>query len=192
MEEPVVRGYIVQQMVDFIQKYYDEETRKQIYAPMSSDTRAQLAALESAVWYPRDHVVTLLRGIVAVKNDEVESYNDLLEVGRFVAVEATNTFLKLLLRMLTPALFFKKQPSFWARDTRGCGRYEVDLSRIDANEVRMKLIGAQGYDHVCITGLGFLESALTSMGKKGLRIKQSGWSLATPSPPEVNFEIAWN
>src|SRR5690606_10839111 len=106
MEEPVVRGYIVQQMVDFIQKYYDEETRKQIYAPMSSDTRAQLAALESAVWYPRDHVVTLLRGIVAVKNDEVESYNDLLEVGRFVAVEATNTFLKLLLRMLTPALFF--------------------------------------------------------------------------------------
>lgn len=191
MVEPVVRGYSIQQTAAFIDKYYDDDTRKHLYEHVSAEVREQVGQLSSASWYPQRYAVELLRGIAGVKNDEVGSYNDLVASGKYVAIEATNTFLKLLLKMLTPALFFKKVPSFWERDTRNCGRYEVDTSEASEGRVLMRLVGAVGYDHVCIAGIGFLENALANMGKRDLKIMQKGWSLATPSPPEVELDIRW-
>jgi hypothetical protein len=192
MTVPMVRGYTVEQTAAFIDSHYDEDTRKKIYASVPSELRDKLGHLAAAEWYPRDYNVALLRGVAAVRNDNKGSYDDLVALGRFVAVEATNTFLKLLLKMLTPAMLFKKVPSIWERDTRDCGRYEADFSKVAENKVTLRLLGAEGYDHVCITSIGYFESVLGRMGKQDARIEQKGWSLATPSPSEVRIDIAWS
>src|SRR5262249_7139180 len=127
----------------------------------------------------------------AVKNDEEGSYKDLVASGSFVAAEATNTFLKLLLKVLTPVLYAKKTPDFWARDHRGSGHFEVDAQNADKGRIIMRLVGADGFDHVGIAGIGFLTFGLTAMGKRDFKITQRGWSLATPSPHEVIYDIAW-
>ncbi len=133
----------------------------------------------------------MLRGIASVKNDDEGSYNDLVASGRFVATEATNTFLKLFMKVLTPTLFAKKVPDIWERDHKGSGRFETDVTKADEGRIGMKLVGADGSDHIGIAAIGFITYGLNNMGKRDIKVKQTGWSLATPSPHEVSYEITW-
>jgi|SoiMethySBSTD1v2_1073268.scaffolds.fasta_scaffold193872_1 hypothetical protein len=188
----MLRGYTLQRTVAFIESgYFDEKTKRQIMDGLPAESKALLAAAKPAEWYPRDALVHMMRGIAAVKNDEVGSYNDLVESGRFVASEATNTFLKLLMKVLTPTLYAKKTPELWARDHRGSGHFEVDADKAHEGRLRMKLVGADGFDHIGIAGIGFLTFGMAAMGKRDFEVTQKGWSLATPSPHEILYDIRW-
>src|SRR6185437_12990711 len=104
---------------------------------------------------------------------------------------AMNTFLRILMKMMTPALYCKKTPEIWARDHRGNGTYEVDLSKADQNHIEMKYVGGEGFDHIGIAFVGFMTYSFPAMGKKDFTISQTGWSLATPSPREILFRFDW-
>ena len=192
MTEPTLRGYTIRQTVAFLESdYFDLAIRRRILDGLPPTVRAGLPSIKPAEWYPREYVMSMLRGIAAVKNDEVGSYNDLVAYGRFVAAEATNTFLKLFMKMLTPKLFAKKIPEIWERDHKGSGRFEVDVKKADEGRLDMRLIGADGFDHIGVAAIGFITFGLNNMGKQNIRVKQTGWSLATPSPHEVIYEALW-
>ena len=188
---PALRGYSIQRTGAFIDSYYDEGTRTRLYDGVPAEVREALAHMEPAEWYPRDYSVALLRGIVAVKNDAERSYEDLVACGAFVAGEATNTFLRLLMKILTPTMFFKKIPEFWARDTKGCGRFEADLSDAGEGRLQMRFLEAEGFDHMCISSIGWIRYSLEAMGKQNVEIAQTGWSLTNPSPSVVHYEVKW-
>jgi hypothetical protein len=95
------------------------------------------------------------------------------------------------MKILTPTLFAKKVPELWERDHRGSGHFEADVSHADEGRIGMKLVGADGFDHIGIAAIGFITFGLNNMGKTNIQVKQTGWSLATPSPHEVAYEITW-
>ena len=55
----------------------------------------------------------------------------------------------------------------------------------------MRLIGADGFDHIGVAGIGFLTFGLKTMGKRDVQVTQTGWSLATPAPHEVIYDVRW-
>jgi len=192
MTTPMLRGYTVKQTADFVESsYFEPQVRRKIMENLPTDVKAALPHLKPAEWYPRDYAMSMLRGIANVKNDDVGSYNDLLAYGSWVATEATNTFLKLFMKILTPTLFAKKVPEMWLRDHRGSGTFEVDVSRTDNGRIGMRLVGADGFDHIGIAAIGFITFGLNAVGKQGVQVVQSGWSMATPSPHVVSYEATW-
>src|SRR5262245_17702116 len=129
MTTPTLRGYTLNQTVAFIRSgYYDAATTERIMDQLPNEVTLALEKIKPAEWYPREYLIAMLRGIVNVKNDETKSYEDLVNYGLYVSNEATNTFLKILMKMLSPALFMRKVPEFWQRDHRGSGRIEMDIS----------------------------------------------------------------
>ncbi len=91
--------------------------------PCRRKSREIVASAKSATWYPVATLAELLNSIASLaKGDEAKARELLINCGKYMAREATNTFLRLLMRM-TPALFAKKLPDFWGRDcTRGSWR----------------------------------------------------------------------
>lgn len=194
MTTPMARGYTITRTVQFIQSgYFDPETSNRILDNLSPESRANLQKIKPVEWYPRDeYKVPLMRGIARVKNDDVGSAKDLANYGQFIAAEATNTFLKILMKMMNPALFAKKFPDFYARDHRGSGHFEVDVTEMNAGKFRVKLVGAEGFDHIGAAAVGFIRFGMDSISGPGsVDIKTHGWSMATPSPREVNFEVTF-
>jgi hypothetical protein len=186
-----LRGYSIKQTAIFIDKHFDSETSKRLRNELPEEVKAAIPTLQPAEWYPREYEIALLRAIASVRGNDEGSFADLIGCGEFVASEATNSFLKILMKMLTPTMFAKKVPEFYLRDNKNNGHFEVDVSKASQGRIDMALIGCDGFDHMPITAMGWVTFGLRAMGKKGVQAKQKGWSLATPSPHEVRYEVTW-
>ena len=186
-----IRGYSLKQTAKYLESKFDPDTKRRVIEGMPASVRTMMTSFEPAEWYPREYSAALFRSIAAAKSDETGSYQDLVACGEFIASEATNTFLKLLMRIMSPTLFAKKVPEFWKRDQRG-GYFEADVSRADDSVIKMKLADVEGYDHIGIVSIGWIQFGMVALGKKGVKVKQTGWSLATPGPREIDYEITWS
>ena len=191
MSALLYRGYGIKQTAAFIKAHFDAKTSQRLHDSFPEDLKTDLRDMAPGAWYPREYEAALLRAIASVKNDDAGSYADLVACGEYVANEATNTFLRLLLKILTPAMFAKKVPEFWDRDNQGSGRFEVETSNAGAGKISMKLLGAEGFDHIGIASIGWIRYGLVTMGKSNVKVTQTGWSMASPSPQEVTYDVAW-
>jgi hypothetical protein len=190
MKAPMIRGYVLKQLVAAIDMRFDPDTRRRVLATLPPGVLDLALATKPAEWYPGENASHLLRAVVSAKNDEHGSYEDLVACGKFVASEAANTFLRILMKLMTPTLFLKKIPEFWPRDFN-TGRFEADLSQAGSGLVKLTLLDAQGYDHIAGSSCGFLTFGLATIGKPNAKVTQQGWSLATPNPREVHYEVSW-
>jgi hypothetical protein len=192
MGEPLTRGYLIERVFSFIDSHYDAESAQTILTSIPNEHADLRPHLKGAEWYSRAHLVEILRAIVRFSSDEETAYRDLKECGRFMSNEATNTYLKLLLKILTPALFAKKIPSFWERDNRDGGNFDPKETKVSDGHMRLKMVGVEGFDHVAPVSAGFCSFVLNAMGKKNIDVQQNGWSLATPCPESYVLELTWS
>ncbi len=191
MSPPMMRGYTMIGCKAFIDEQYDEATRARLYDSLSPEVRSSLPTYKRVEWYPRDHVIEMLRGIARVHGaDQQAAFRDIVACGQFVAKDAATTFLRLLMKILTPVLFAKKIPDIWERDSKG-GKMVADASHADDRRLLIQLTDVEGFDHIGPLAVGWITFAMTAMGKKGAEGKVTEWSLATPGPRDLHIEITW-
>jgi hypothetical protein len=145
-------------------------------------------SIKAQQWYTRHDVIVLWRAIAA-GSDEATAYSDLVRCGESIANYATSTFLKLLLKVLTPGMFARKFPDLWSHDHKG-GRVEPD--RIDDTGMRITIRDIEGFEHVSAVSAGFTTFALKSIGLKNVVTRSPNWSLTTPGPRDAVIEVSWD
>lgn len=190
MTTPMTRGYALKQLAKYIDTKVEPDARRRMFDAMPQPVRGVLASVADGEWYPRDYAIAMQRAIATVRTDEDVLYNDLVACGEYIAAEATNTFLKLLMRIVTPTLFAKKIPDFWKRDQRS-GHFEVDVSNAGKSLVKLRLSDVEGFDHIGPVCVGFMKFGWAALGKPDARIIQRGWSRARPGPSIVDYEVSW-
>lgn len=190
MTEQVIRGYLIHGCMDYIDGFETEE-RERMYSSLASDVSRDRSSYDKMSWYPLKTICELNGAIARVHHgDEAKAYEALRNCGRSIAEAATNSFLRLLMRIMTPAVFAKKAPDLWARDNRH-GRMETDTSRLADRHLVINLRGVGGYDHAGPVCAGFGMFALKAVGGNDIDVKVSGWSLGTPGPSEVRLDMTW-
>ena len=190
MTDQVIRGYLIHGCMDYIDSF-DADERRRIYENIASDVSRDRASYDKMLWYPLRTISQFYGAIGKLHpTDEVKAYNALLECGRFIAEAATNTFLKLLMRIMTPAVFGKKAPDLWARDHR-YGRMEADVADLANNHLIIRLHDVGGYHHAGPVAAGFGMFALKSVGANEIDVKVGDWSIANPDPPQVRIDMRW-
>jgi hypothetical protein len=158
-------------------------------AALPEPLKAALRDLKPADWYPREHCVALHRSIASATKEPDAAYEALVSCGEFMAAEATNTYLQLVMRLITPSLFCKKVPKFWARD-HSAGEFSVESADSDGKRIQARLSNVEGFDHVGASAVGFLRFGMKAVGATAT-IRQTGWSLQNPAPAEIRYEITW-
>src|SRR5262249_11391042 len=132
---------------------------------LSPDVRSAVSRYKEIEWYPIRHWCEILRGIASLAgNDEQAALELLSNAGTSIAQLATSTFLRLLLRVMTPSVFSKKLPSIWERDNNS-GRIVLESFDADARRWVYRLADVEGYDYLGPVGRGYTVFAMKQMGK---------------------------
>lgn len=192
MTTAMMRGYGITQALAFVESdHFDAAERRRIWDVVPRDVKSAISGIKPAEWYPRQYIMHIFTGIAGVKNDDEGSERDLAACGKYMANEATNTFLKLFMKIMTPAIFAKKLPEIWLRDHRGSGHFEVESLDAAGGTLTAVLVGVDGFDHVGPIGIGYMDFCFTAMGVSDLEVRQSGWTIASPCPHRVSYEVTW-
>jgi len=183
-----VRAYMAKSTALFMRDTFGEQELDRILFSVSPGARAAATSGKPADWCPAVEFSELLRALAAKSDGNSEHARvRLIACGEFIAREATNTFLKIAMKMLTPSLFAKKLPDIWKRDCSG-GTFEVDAAR---DKIAFRLSGMAGFDHVPCTAAGFVKFALGAMGKTVDQVQIQGWSLENPCADGARVELTW-
>lgn len=188
--EPMARGLVIKGFAAYLERHCSEPERERVRSGLTPDVRAALENPVASKWYPRSYFVELNRGIAALHTQETDALEALSAAGRNMAEIATGTFMKLLLKMLTPALFARKFSDFWAHDNRG-GRIDVDATKVDERRLDFWIREVRGFDHVGPVGRGYIQFAMSAITGSAVDVTLEGWSLTRPGPDEVHYAVSW-
>ncbi len=188
--EPMARGLVIKGFAAHMERRCSDAEREKVRGAISPDVRAALENPVASKWYPRSYFVELNRAIAGLHTQEADVLESLSAAGRNMAEIATGTFMKLLLKMLTPSLFARKFSDFWAHDNRG-GRIDVDASKVDEKRLDFWIRDVRGFDHVGPVGRGYIQFAMSAITGSDVDVKLEGWSLGRPGPDEVHYVVSW-
>jgi len=183
-----MRGYVPLSAAVYLRGAAGEQAAQQLLGSMSPQARRALETATQASWCPAGDVAEVFQVIASLgKGNEDQARMHLVECGKHAAREASNTFLRLLMKLLTPAMFAKKLPELWGRDCTG-GRITVQLHE---DRIVNHLLDMDGFDHIAPVAVGYVMFALEAMGKSITKSTLHGWSLAQPSASDSWFEVSW-
>ena len=188
MEPFKSRGYMLTTTLKYLREGLDPRRGEMALSKVSPETIRIIESSKPAEWYPATIQVEMYDGIIfAAQGDAALAEKDLVGVGRFGANEAINSFLKLLMKVLTPTLFAKKLPSLYERDNSK-GKVTVDVSD---DRLVCNIDDCRGCAHLAPVSSGWATFALEAMGKKLSKSVIHGWSLENPDSGKVSFELHW-
>jgi hypothetical protein len=188
--DALIRGYQVLGVMDYIDTFGARQ-REQVYGA-ARDISVERASYDKMLWYPLKTVCGLYEGIASLhEGDEEKVYEALCGCGSYIAKAATNSFLRLFMKIMTPWIFARKVPDIYARDNR-CGRMEVDTTDLSKNHIVVHLRDVAGYTHIGPVASGFGTFAMSTMGVANLKVHLHDWSVTTPAPPNVAIDMKWD
>lgn len=188
--EPMARGLVFKGFAAYLERECDKAQREKVYNAISGEIREILDSPGSSQWYPRSYFTELNRALAALHTQEADVLEALSCAGRNMAEIASGTFMKLLLKMLTPSLFARKFPDFWAHDNRG-GRIDVESSKVADGRLDFWIREVRGFDHVGPVGRGYIQFAMSAITGSAVVVDLEGWSLSKPGPDEVHYAVSW-
>lgn len=191
MTDRSARGYMVQSCMDYVNTL-EPELRERIYALIPPEVGRDPARYDKMLWYPIRSVASYYEAIAnTTDGSEAAVLGALQACGRAMAHAATNSFLRLLMRVMNPSTFAKKLGDFWERDHK-CGHMQGDVSEIANKKLIVRLTDIAGYTHTSAIASGFGAFALEAMGMKNVTAVLHGWSLQTPAPESATVELTWS
>ena len=191
MSERTSRGYMVQSVARYIDGTYDDEARRQILGRIDPDVRRMMESVNPVAWYPVQDVAKIFAAIAGHHEATDGNPRQALEnVGRSIAEMATTMFLKLVLRILTPALFASKLPQFWSRDNR-CGTLRTVEFESGKKRLVATLDDVGDFDFIGAVAPGFLLFALEHLGYKNVRVDYE-WTPESARANSFRYELTWD
>jgi hypothetical protein len=184
--EPNVKGYAIQAATQFI--LGEPELRARVPSELLANFEREDAKIKPAEWSPRSILMTRYEAVAKAAGSEADALAALQRCGRATAGTAIKGYLKLLLRVLTPSMFARKFPDFWARDHQS-GTASVSLP--ETNRFIFHLKDVDGFTHIGQVAAGFVGFGMEAVGMKGVQVKCTPWSLAEPAPKDLDIEVRW-
>lgn len=189
MEEPRIKAYGFNATYEFVEKSYDEAARKRILGGLSPAAQGFAETAKKAQWAPPAFSAELWTGIV--KEHPKDAQEQLVKVGRYQGAYATNTYLKLLMKMLTMKMFAKKFPDIWSRDAN-FGKVALgDLAEIDRGKLGLSFKELGRFPYFGPICQGWFSYSFEVMGLKDVKVDLVEWSLQNPDPGELSYQVTW-
>ena len=140
--------------------------------------------------YPIEDSNVLVEAIASAIEDEATRYDMMIQCGQFIANDAINSFLRLLIKFLKPDLFARKYGDFFRRaHTFG----DVQAHDFTPHSFVLDMSDVHDYVYVAPISIGFMKHTLNAMGCKNLRVKE----VLSPPPnaqtrDSYRFEVTWS
>ena len=187
-----VRGGVVIALLGFVEERLDPAARVSVLESVPPELSRNLRNLERAGFYDYEYSNAVMRGITRTVPDPIRAYSLAREAAEFVANDAINTFLRLLVKFLKPAILARKFEDFFRKD-HNFGRMQTDLSEVAKNRFVLTMSDVEGYEYVGAGAGGWMCHVLACMGCKNVEVRET---LNPPPAPQTadnyRFEVTWS
>lgn len=187
--ERSVRGNHIIPLRDFIHEHYDAATQARIYDALSPETREMLKVIGPDDWRPMHMVSEMNAAIYEHSGDKERGHQDIILAGNAVALYATNTFMRLLIKLMSPEMLAKKWPTIWKK-SHSFGTMDSDFVPDRERCIRLTLSDVENYAYIGPIAVGFLSFSLKAMGKEQARVELLD-RLGNHKAGSYSFEITW-
>ncbi|MFT3924581.1 MAG: hypothetical protein QM778_18725 [Myxococcales bacterium] len=189
--EKLNRGNHIIPLRDYMNAKFDEGTRRRMYEGLSPDTQEMLKKVAHEDWYPTRMVSEMHSAIFNARGNPQQGYEDMIAGGAAVAEYSVNTFMRLLIKLMTPEMLAKKWPAIWLK-SHNFGAMETELDPNDPRKLKLMLSDVEDYHYIGPTVMGFLSFSLKAMGKDTAKVDE----LDNPDKTRKNsrrydFIITW-
>ncbi len=191
MSERQIKAYGFVGTLEYIDQNYDAAARQRILDSLTPETRRFMETAKKAQWAPPLASTELWAGIVREAGDPAKGQANLIKTGRHMGSFATNTYLKLLMKMLTMKMFAKKIPDIWSRDAN-FGKVTVDMSNADSGKLILRYTDLANYPYFGPICQGWFAFSFECMNIKNCKVELENWSMQNPDPGELTFVITWS
>jgi hypothetical protein len=191
MSEKLLKGFSLTTTLAFIDSHYTHEQREQIHARLTPELRNMTSGFKPGDWYPIEYQTQMLRAMASVAEEPTEAHTNAVALGRFLSDQASNTFMRLLFKVLTPLIFLKKAPAVWGR-MFNFGRFETDAADYDNNRVVMLMLDVDGFDYVAPVSEGWIATMFEAVGCKNVAVHATDLEEGTVRGAGYKFDINWS
>lgn len=189
MSERRIKGMNLAQTMLFIDERLSHVQRQQVHAQLSESLKAKLRLVDASEWYPVEDQIEIQRAMAKVAGSEEAAEALARQLGGHLFGAALGTFMRLVLRVLTPAMFLKKTADIWPR-MFAFGSFEADSSAMDRGSATMTMRGVDGCDHFPAVSAGFIEHAVAAMGYSNVKVEFA--PIAGEPEGTYRFLVSWS
>jgi len=182
-----IKGSAIQTVLAASNTPGDEALRVRVDKNIPHELRDAYRTLSSHHWYPIEYAGVLLRSIYEAHESHAEADAALRACGYALANAAATTFMRLLLKILTPRLLVAKANELWRRyhDFGEC------LSELVDEREGQAIVRAPAYEGLHMIGAGWVERSFHLSGAATARVEHNGAS-GQILVPEVVWTIYWS
>ncbi len=189
-DDRLTKGFNLEQTITFIDTHYSAQVRDRIIEQLPRDVRDKLPRVRTGNWYPIGDLVAFLRAMASVAPADDEAERTSRALGRHLSDAATGTFMRLLLKVMTPPVFLKKVPDIWPR-MFSFGTFEVDPAGFKEKRATMIMRGVDGFEHVAPVSAGWIEGVFEAMGCGGVDVRYEPLE-TEPGGGAFRFGVQWS
>ena len=190
MPDKLLKGFSLTMTIAFIDKHYTHEQREKIHARLTPELKNVTPTLKPGDWYPIAYQTQLLRAMASVADDAEAAHASAVALGRFMSDQASNTFMRLLFKVLTPLIFLRKAPAVWGRMFNFV-RFEVDTTDYENNHAAMLMYEVDGFDYVAPVSEGWIATMFESVRCKNVAVHATDLEAGTVRGAAYKFDIRW-
>lgn len=155
------------------------------------ELRQRASTFDHNGWYPRRIHTDLLGALVAATAGESAARALLERTGHVVAARGDDPFLRLAIKVMSPALFVKSLSRLWSVEHQTKEAFITESCEPEAGHAVVRLAHVDGYEHLGPVVAGWMRALLLELTSAEVSVTDSGWTLAHPAPREVRFELKW-
>jgi hypothetical protein len=85
MEEPMIRGHVLDHAARFYRSSYDQSTAARVDGELSVELKSVLESITRAEWYPRRYLVEMMNAFALVRGTTDVTHADLVRCGSSLA-----------------------------------------------------------------------------------------------------------
>jgi hypothetical protein len=187
-----IKAYSLYGSREFVEKTYDEATKERIFAGLSQEAKDVLASPKKLTVVRPEFASEIWRGIVKVHEGRAsEVYDRLRACGRYSGEYATNTYLRLLFKILSVKAFASKLPEIWSRDC-SFGKITTDISALKSGKLKLTFTDLNDYPYFGPNCEGWFAFTFETMGLKNVKVELKDWSLKNPDPGKLEYQVTWS
>lgn len=187
----LVKGHNIVPAVQDITTTYEAQKRELFFGSLSEETGAKLPELSPDAWYPVDMASEIWRAVAAAHDHDPEAVHaEIARLGRVVGDGAANTFMRLLIKFMTPRMLARRWHELW-RKGHSFGEMSSDVSEVDNKKMFLFLRDVGDYDHIGSMAVGFLQQIFAMMGLRDPRVEETLHPKGHARASEYRVQVTW-
>jgi hypothetical protein len=185
MEQRHVRGHLMRGAARFALNDLAPPAREEVRRSVP-DLSTTLDEIRKDDWYPLGRLIELITTIDRTFPEPERGLAAILTCGKYIAEEGVSTYLKLVMKVITPRLFVRQFPTLWKR-YHDFGELSVDVGDIEHNRATLIMPAYPGVRGLCS---GWIEYAF-GLFKTRVTI-DTNWPWRAPTPERLEMRLAWD